>query len=208
MIAMTTVKKGSLTTNQSGNTLIISLLLLVVIGLGAKSVLTSLALDSQVTRHFEERDITFQAAEQALRQIEAEKIRGKRYIEHDFSAQCVGADCFTANCTNSLCKTVQYEATGGYNCAPEGTRVWENETLWANANQFQITLNRSSQSSSESVAVTIQYLIEFRCYIPRVANPQVEFLASEWMEYYRVTVRATGPSGNAKITLQSSYQRG
>ena len=197
--------------HQQGATLIISLLLLFIIGIGAKGIITSVRIDSQMNRNFEERDFTFQAAERALRIIENTKINNVKYIEYDFTSSCTGDTCFNNDCNNSLCKTVNYETQGGYNCTPEGTRAWEDEQQWNNANSINIDIPRANTEGStnnQTVNVNVKYLIEFRCYIPRVANPQLEFHASEWLQYYRITVRAQGPSGSAQVTLQTTYQRG
>lgn len=194
---------------QSGATLVVSLILLFVIGIGAMNLVSSIKIDSQMNRNFEERDLVFHAAERALRIVENDYIEGVSYIENDYAASCTGSQCFTADCQNSLCKTVEYDTAGGHNCATQSTKIWKDDNAWANANTLTINIPRMEDAETAvNVPVAVKYLIEFRCYIPKIANPQLEFQASEWLQYYRVTVQAVGPSTTSKVTLQANYQKG
>ncbi len=204
---------------QRGVTLIIALIFLLLITLGGISMMQEAKTQQVIVNTFEEKEVSFQAAETALRTVEG-IVEATAFTTADFLNGCAGVNCFSNNCANGLCSTVTYlNAANVQHCTTNGTRVWENPAQWANAVTLPaITVTRST--GGDSVVFNPRYLIEFRCYVPNVASPTPatiplnNLVNSEWSEYYRITVRVDGSDNaagaslrDAPVVLQSTYRK-
>jgi Tfp pilus assembly protein PilX len=198
---------------QRGVTLIVVLVLLLLVTLGGVEIMRGAKFQQLIVNTYEEKELVFQAAETALRWVEDNVVSTTAYGNLDFEDGCGGGggggNCFNAACVNGLCDTVTYPfpAGGGaniINCQPDGSRVWEDPAKWLNANALNVLVARNA---GLPMTVTAQYLIEFRCYVQNVADPSEDLGtgkrdATEWAEYYRITVQVNG------ITLDDGTERG
>jgi len=206
---------------QRGVTLIVALIFLLLISLGGISLLQGAKSQQSIVNTYEEKEISFQAAETALREAE-DFVGSTNFTATDFITTCVatlGIDaCFNPACTNGLCRTVSFtNTTLVSNCSTNGTRVWETPANWANARPLTVTVNRTDEATPKTVVFNAEFLVEFRCFVPNTSPltlPVTTASNIEWSEYYRITVRVTGSDNvagtNARqspVMLQSTFRK-
>ena len=164
-------------TAQGGVALIVALILLVVMTLVGLSGLRNVTLEERMTSNTFDRSISFQAAEAALKEAEAE-VQDKAALA--VMQPALGTPCSAAN---GVC---------GAPSPPTEERWLDNSTNWMNA----ATLNNGG------VSITPQYIIEFlgngfSCS-PTLGSPTT-------CSRYRITARSNAGADRSVVILQSIF---
>ncbi len=170
---------------QSGMSLIASLIFLGVLTTLGYSSITTAFMQERMSGAWQDRKQATQAAEMALRDAEA-------YI----ASSVTGLTGFNRGCDNGLC----YNGAQGYAAnTPDGmaAKVWESSGIFANADKTIHYGEMTGAASINGVLEQPRYLIEgFR----KQAAGQGESI------YYRITVRAVGSRPGTAVTLQEIYR--
>ncbi|HKJ07798.1 MAG TPA: PilX N-terminal domain-containing pilus assembly protein [Gammaproteobacteria bacterium] len=170
--------------NQRGSVLVVSLLILLVMTLIGVTAMNTSTLEQKMAYNFRDHQTAFQAAEAALRD-------GEAFVE----ANSLGPSDFSAACTNGLCT----EASGT-------TPVWFDQTIkvWSTAN-----LHRTATYTAPEVLQKPIYIVEWLGYVfpagyvpPPGTNP-----GPGDPEMFRITALATGGTTQARVMLQSTYEK-
>jgi type IV pilus assembly protein PilX len=186
-------------TGESGATLIVALLLLLIMSMLAVTGVRTVTLEEKMASSAYDRNIIFQSVEAALRlgeeQAEAESKTGPynsgfpNYgIYVDNNDNCPG-NAIT-NCSNGLCPQPDKD------CQPR----WENPSFLDDDNQWAV----ASLSVGGLAGNPPKYIVEwlgasFPC---REGDPNP---ANNQCHRYRVTARSNAGEGRAAVTLQSIY---
>ncbi|MEZ5564666.1 MAG: PilX N-terminal domain-containing pilus assembly protein [Gammaproteobacteria bacterium] len=166
---------------ERGAAMVIALVMLVVLTLLATASARMTLMEERMTGNTQDRNIAFQAAEAGLRAGEAE-------------AQVPVLPAFTVN-------------TGGlYVPAALGTApVWETVD-WGDPTDV-LTFDALATAPGALPEASSAYVVE---QLPRVSTPGESLAADTSVDeatFYRVTSRGVGVSGNAVVTLQSTFKR-
>ncbi|MFM2274347.1 MAG: hypothetical protein RL211_219 [Pseudomonadota bacterium] len=163
--------------HQKGVALLVSLILLVVMTLLGLAGIRAITQEERMAGQTFDRSIAFQAAEAALREIEAA-------VETNKPSPGAGTGC------NLI--------AGIMSCSPPGTSDtprWENTSFasWQDATSV----------SAGALSVTPQYFVEylgdtFACQPGSSSDPMN-------CRRYRITARTAGSAGRATVVLQSLY---
>ena len=202
---------------QTGAALFVALVILLIISLGSLSIMSGVRYDTKMNDNFEQSNISFQVVEEALRRIEKQVIEDQLFTDDSFLSACAGANCFipmcngpSCRCNNGQCLTVSYPSIGPNNCLlGVDDPVWLDDGIKAAAPVLNIQVDRSLVNDDAGMhMLPVSYLVEFRCYVPKVENPNPDQLA-DWARYFRVTVWVDHTDFlQAPIMLQSTYQKG
>lgn len=173
---------------QRGAVLVVSLLMLLVMTILGVAGMGSTNLEQRMAANNRDRDIAFQAAELALRDGER-KVRNNNYTPASFSATCVGGLCTEASGT---------------------TARWRDGALdvWNTGTRHFTYSETSSISVNNGVSQTPVYILEWLGYVRPVGwsvgdpNP-----GPGDPEMYRITAIGYGLSSDARVMLQSTYQK-
>lgn len=177
---------------QSGASLIVVLILLMVMTLLGLAVLRTTLLEERMSANLYDRSLSFQAAETALRDAEAQ------IQQAHLNGTTIGFNCST---TGTICPPTPPNAlTGTAGCAGSGQNCWANaatniQTLSAGAPQYYIEYMG-------------QYTNEDDLKLGSSAN------AAQYgggggvplQHFYRITGRSQNPSGSDRsiVVLQSN----
>lgn len=179
---------------QSGASLIVVLILLLVMTLLGLAVLRTTLLDERMSANLYDRSLSFQSAETALREAEA------AIQQAQLSNASIGFNCTT---TGVLCPSVPTNAlTGTAGCTGTGQYCWTNATT-----NIQ-TLNASAGAPQYYIEYMGQYTNEDDLELGSSAN------AAQYgggggvplQHFYRITGRSQNPSGSDRsvVVLQSN----
>lgn len=192
---------------QTGNTLLVSLLLLLILTLVAVGSIGGVSLGQKMASNYENRALAFQAAEAALAEGErAADLLSQGFNEANFAAGCTGDDCFTPACNDGKCFNGTFSS--GSLCQLDNTA-----TDPANVDATWTSANRAVDSTQTfpELEVAPKYIIEFRCFV--VADPDAAATPSvpppydtDWAYMYRISSLAQGANGGARVVLQSTYK--
>ncbi|MBK1874668.1 pilus assembly protein [Marinobacter sp. 1-3A] len=192
---------------QSGNTLLVSLLLLLILTLVAVGSIEGVSLGQKMASNYENRGKAFQAAEAVLAEGErAADLLSQGFDEAHFASGCSGDDCFTAACNKGKCFSGTYSA--GNLCTLDNTAAGPAtlDATWASN-----ALSTASTQNFPDLSVAPRYIIEFRCFV--VADPLAAGTPSvpppydaDWAYMYRISSLAVGANGGARVLLQSTYK--
>jgi type IV pilus assembly protein PilX len=173
---------------QKGAALIVSLVLLTLVALLGVAGVQTIGLEEKMAGHSFDRNLTFQAAEAALREAEQYVETNKPPASYtDDNSDCPGASAIN-NCdlTTGLCPPPDKD------CKPRwlpdsGFTQWKNATV-----------------SLPALAGTPQYFIEylgntFPCSDGGTSDPMN-------CKRYRITARSNPGAGRASVMLQSVYR--
>ena len=176
----------TLRSKQRGISLVIVLMFLVILSVLGISIIQGSSFGARIARNEADRNLSFQAAEAALRDAEADI----KYIKADGSLCAAGvAPCrpeaingssFDTSCTNGLC---EYNTT-----AP----VWETSSRWASGGASVAYGTYTSASALPLVSQQPRYLIEY-------------FKLGE-STILRVTAMGYGASASTKTMLQTALK--
>ena len=201
-----------------GSILIISLILLLVITAIGASAISSTGLNEKMASNYKDHGLAFQAAEAALAAGEQRAVAVSGVINAQGLAaipeffDCVGTNCFTADCLDGLCFTGNYPPTVPANAAAgvcdrsnPANNLWEDSTTWNTSTRYSehpVTL--------QGIAQQPRYIIEFMCYslansnlVPTSSAPNY---TSEWSFTYRISALGIGRSDKSKTMLQSTFK--
>lgn len=192
---------------QTGNTLLVSLMLLLILTLVAVGSIGGVSLGQKMASNYENRALAFQAAEAALAEGErAADLLSQGFNEANFAAGCTGGDCFTSTCNDGKCFSGTFSA--GSLCQLDNTAS-DPATLdatWSNAGR-----SVASTQNFPELEVAPRYIVEFRCFV--VADPDAAATPSvpppydaDWAYIYRISSLAQGANGGARVLLQSTYK--
>jgi type IV pilus assembly protein PilX len=192
---------------QQGNTLIISLIILLVLTVVGISSIGNVTLSQKMATNYRDADVVFQAAEAALAEGErkAEELSASLQ-ESYFAAGCASEDCFTALCNNGKCFNGTFEAADPCWLSEPATELARDEATWTTVGSAL-----DSQLSFTGLTQKPQIIIEFLCYVqvdPTVtlAVPTPPYAAIDWNYFYRITSYARGVNGSSRAMLQSTYK--
>lgn len=185
---------------QTGATLIVSLVLLLVVTLIGVGGMETTAVEEKMSGSYRDHQMGFESAEQAL-------LEGENFVEStvfEFSD-------YSSTCANGLCFKGSWDSTNP-NAACEldgtGTDVWvktDSANIWASAN------TRTISDELLGINQAPQYIVEFLCHAPTSTSSNLEpYVESNgWQAQYgllfRITALGTGGSNNARVMLQSTY---
>ena len=193
---------------QGGNTLIISLVLLLTLTIVGVSSTTGVSLNQRMASNFRDSDLAFQAAEAALTEGERLALRVAEAFNQTTLAHigptCGTADCFQPGCVDGLCFDGSYDPVATCDLqAPHPNPATDEET-WTTDGVF-----RESAVNYPGLVERPKFIVEFLCYIP-VVDPVPAFPGQydpgSYRMHFRVSSYAIGASGNSEIVLQSTLQ--
>jgi type IV pilus assembly protein PilX len=174
--------------SQSGATLFVAMIMLMILGLLGVSGMQSIVLQEHMATNTYDRSIGFQAAEAALRV-------GEEIAQAQSDANNAGfpasTACDASGCVNGLC------GKAANTCVPR----WEQADFggWVNAVALESKLG--------GLAITPQYFIEIigdrdlSCDYEKMPGEPVAKDCSR----YRITARSDGGADRAVVMLQSVY---
>lgn len=169
---------------QNGSVLVVSLLILLVMTLIGVTAMNTSTLEQKMAYNFRDRQLAFQAAEAALRD-------GENFVQNTN----LGPSNFSSTCANGLC--TEASAT---------TPVWFDQTLkvWTTAN-----LHRTATYSAPEVLQQPTYIIEWLGYVFAAGTtpPTGAVPGPGDPEMFRITALATGGTTQARVMLQSTYEK-
>mgnify|MGYP001130646657 CR=1 FL=1 len=166
---------------EQGAAMVIALVMLVVLTLLATASARMTLMEERMTGNTQDRTIAFQAAEAGLRAGEAQ-------------AQLAVLPNFSVN------------ANGLYESAtPGSTPVW-NAIDWSDSSAV-LAFTGMAGAPGMLEESSSSYIVE---ELPRVSTPGESLAADVAVDdatFYRVTSRGVGVSGNAVVTLQTTFKR-
>jgi type IV pilus assembly protein PilX len=193
-------------TKQTGSILLLSLLMMLILTMVGVASIGNVTLNERMASNYRDHDISFQAAEAALKEGERQAITySLSFDESNFRDDCTGSDCFTSACNNGYCFNGDYPASGECNVVPPASPLWLQDANWSTAG-----IARESVVSFPTLPVQPRYIVEFLCYVvadstagtPSVPPPY----GVDWAYMYRVTAYAEGSSSYSRTMLQSTYK--
>lgn len=193
--------------HQRGNTLLISLILLLLFTVIGLSSVSNVNFNQKMSSNYRDSDLSFQAAEAALAEGEAyAEALSASLSEQNFESTCSGSACFTPQCVDGRCFNGSYAAGTACTINEPSPRIAANETTWSAGGRA-----RASQITFPELASAPKYIIEFLCFVQ--TDPLVTALAppppypvADWAYLFRVTSYAEGINGSARVMLQSTYK--
>lgn len=171
--------KGNILKNERGAVLIVSLMILVILTLLGITAMQTTTFQEKMAGNMRSRELSFQAAEAALRQGEA-VLAGAGVLDFKSVANDKGL----------------YEAPAA------GKAPWWSSISWGNSDSAQI------DRDVEGTAARPRYIIEdlgvapsssFKNLMAGTPLPQSKF--------YRITARGVGGTAGVVVILQSTYVR-
>lgn len=178
---------------QSGASLVIVLILLLVMTLLGLAVLRTTLLDERMSANLYDRSLSFQSAETALREAETAIQQAQL---HNAS---IGFNC---SATGVVCPSVPASALTGSSCAGNGQNCWTNATT-----NIQ-TLNASAGTPQYYIEYMGQYTNEDELELGSSANSAQYGGAGgvALQHFYRITGRSHNPANSDRsiVVLQSN----
>lgn len=172
---------SSFPARERGAAMVIALVMLLVLTLLATASARMTLMEERMTGNTQDRNIAFQAAEAGLRAGEGE-------------AQVPVLPDFDVN------------ASGLYTPADPGDAPHWELVDWTDEGEVLVSDELADAPGLLSEA-TVSYIVE---ELPRVATPGESLAADATVDeatFYRVTARGVGVSGNAAVTLQTTFKR-
>lgn len=167
--------------HQEGAAMVIALVMLVVLTLLATASARMTLMEERMTGNTQDRTVAFQAAEAGLRAGEAQ-------------AQLAVLPDFSVN-SNGLFESA----------APGSAPVWDTVD-WSDASEV-LSFTGMAGAPGMLPDSSSSYIVE---QLPRVSTPGESLAADSSVDdatFYRVTSRGVGVSGNAVVTLQTTFKR-
>ena len=178
---------------QSGVVLVVSLVILLLMTLIGVQSISSTSLEEKMAGNYQNSQLSFQAAEAALREAE-ELVLNTQFDWVDYSADCTSGLCFDG--TFNDCPVVN-----------PATPHWLDF-----ANVWDGSKHRNYTGSLAGVAIQPKYIIEFRCCAATdldapAPDPATMCASNDWSEIYRITALGYGGTEQARTMLQSIYKK-
>ncbi|WP_062268571.1 pilus assembly PilX family protein [Endozoicomonas arenosclerae] len=178
--------------NQQGSVLLVSLVLLLILTVAGVTSIRLTSLEEKMTGNFRNEQLAFHSAEVGV--LEAEN-----YVANtSFSMSS-----FTSGCSNGLCFSGSNSSDVG-TCENGTARPWEDESVWTTSSK-----HRTTTINLAGISALAKYIVEFRCYLPKESDGPIPDPASftDWAQFYRITILATGGSTDARVMLQTTYKK-
>lgn len=209
---------SEMATRQSGMALIASLLVLILVTLGAVATMESTGMQLKMANAGMDREQAFEAAEAGLRLIEeaVDSNAGGISSLTNMYLTCSGSNCYAVDCPGGRCfqgiwrsdeHVTQCKAlddASNPTVEPPATSPWETGA----GSDYLNVWDDPTKHMTISVAPyknPVQYIIEFRCFA--AADPGTLLSDTNAAQIFRITTRAMSDSGRAEVMLQSSYKR-
>ncbi len=177
---------------QKGAVLAVSLIILLVMTIIGLQGMSSTTLEERMSRNYRDSQLSFQAAETALRDAET-YVQTTLFSMANYDASCTNGLCF--NGTSSACPAV----------AP-ATPHWVGTTVWSDSTKYKVY-----SGTITGVVAKPKYIVEFRCYVQadpsQPAPSSTPGTTSEWAEMYRITALGFGATNTSRTMLQSTYKK-
>ena len=188
-----TMKKGVRANQQKGAALAVSLVILLIMTIIGLQGISSTTLEERMSRNYRDSQLSFQAAETALRDGEA-FVESTLFDLSDYTSACVNGLCF--NGTSGACPVLN-----------PSTPLWEDSAnVWNNSANHKVYSGTITGAFAQP-----KYIVEFQCYAPTDPSAPVpsspEGSTSEWSEMYRITALGFGASDTSRTMLQSTYKK-
>ncbi len=180
--------------HQRGAVLVVSLLILLVMTLIGVAGIGTSSLEEKMAANHRDRELAFQAAEYALRE-------GERFVQES----TLDGTNFDASCTNGLCLVAGCTADLDTCERPSGTvEVWRDTTLdvWDTGSR-----HKTYQHTNTDIRTPPKYIIEWMDYVPPEGTTPPYSAGPGDPIMFRITALGTGGSSNARVMLQSTYQK-
>jgi len=184
------MRQGIKINQQKGAVLAVSLIILLVMTIIGLQGMSSTTLEERMSRNYRDSQLSFQAAETALRD-------GEAFIE----TTLFDLTDYSSSCTNGLC----FNGTSPAYCPKVDPLPWEGTTIWGDTAKYKVY-----SGTITGVFAKPKYIIEFRCYTPTdpdVTPSSSEGADSQWSEMYRVTALGFGATSTSRTMLQSTYKK-
>ena len=177
---------------QKGVTLIVSLVILLIMTIIGLQGISSSTLEERMARNYRDSQLSFQAAETALRDGE-ELVNTTSFVMGDYSPTCVNGLCFNGQTPGA--------------CPAANPKPWLDPGIMDTAGNYIVY-----SGTITGVFAQPRYIIEFRCYTqadPDAPAPDSATygLTNEWAEMYRITALGFGASDNSRTMLQSTFKK-
>jgi type IV pilus assembly protein PilX len=193
--------------SQRGNTLLVSLLLLLILTIVAVGSIGGVSLSQKMASNYQDRQVAFQTAEAVLAEGErAAQFVSQGFNEADFAAGCgSGGDCFTDVCNGGKCFNGTY-SSGSACVLDNSSEPHKDPTTWS-SNARSVASNQNFPELTNKP----RYIIEFLCYV--VADPAAAATpavpppyGADWAYMYRISSFVEGANGGARVMLQSTFK--
>lgn len=165
--------------HQQGVTLAVTLILLFVITLLSLSSMQVTRLQEKMSSNLQDKELSFQAAESALR-------AGELWLLGLSQEPTVVASCSSYPCVREVFQNMNFTTQ---------TPAW-----WAANSQAYST-------SLTNITSSPRYLIEFMQFVPDSLEIGTSSQKSTGVFYYQITARGTGSTDNAVSILQTTVAR-
>jgi len=176
---------------QKGAALVISLVILLIMTIIGLQGMSGTTLEERMSRNYRDSQMSFQAAETALRD-------GENFVQTTLFKMSDYSD----TCTNGLC------FFGGASGCPVENPIppaWEGTTNWNDSSK-----HKEYTGTITGVIAKPKYIIEFQCYVPtdpNVTPSSPEGSDYQWSEMYRITALGFGATPTSRTMLQSTYKK-
>ncbi len=191
---------------QKGNVLVVTLILLLVFTVLGTASIGDVTLNQRISANYRDRNISFQAAEAALK--EAEDVVVDLAAVHawgNFDANCTGSDCFTPTCNGGLCFNGSYPTANDCASNPPSNPLWMDSDTWD-----EVGVAAESILDPNNLSEKPKYIIEFMCFIPSDPDnnptPTSNYPGPEWSVMYRITAYSKGEGSGSISMVQSTYK--
>ena len=199
---------------QTGATLIVALVLLVIVSLFGIAGMRGTTLEMKMIASARDRAIAFEAAESTLRKVEKDIIATPPTLTQikNFTGQCVSDDvqkgfCFGGNFDSNnpytTCRIFPEDTT-------EVVNIWESKTSWTDGNFAETEVPVSQKGEADAKTIDTKYFVEFMCFTLKESGLQATLDDKEngdgsliYMPLYRITALAEGPGQRARVMSQS-----
>ena len=186
------MREGFNPNRQKGAVLAVSLIILLIMTIIGLQGMSSTTLEERMSRNYRDSQLSFQAAETALRDAE-NLVQSTAFNLANYDASCTNGLCF--NGTSGACPAVT-----------PATPHWVGTTVWSDPTKYKVYTG-----SITGVIAKPKYIIEFRCYVqtnPSLPEPTTTpGTNDEWSEMYRITALGFGASDTSRTMLQSTYKK-
>lgn len=173
---------------QQGATLVVALIFLVILGLLGVTVASNNSLQERMAGNTRNRDLAFQAAEHAMKSGEAFVFAPP---DEDPVAAPNGVAWLDAH-------AVAGDVNGLLNngeAHPNDMNYWRNTFDWDTAANYRDPVTNLAQVSAQP-----RYVVE------KLPDAEVDAAHAGLEQFYRVTARGIGASGDAIVILQAMYR--
>lgn len=191
---------------QSGSVLIVSLVILLVLTLLGLSGMSNTVLQERMAGNLQESMSAFQAAEAGLRVGEIDVRDNIRPDNSVFKSDCtgsVGGSAVTGLCEPAGASGLSYDVW----VTSTGSAVYWDPTNAANDRRTRPYTTVAVSTVLQDVSRQPAYIIEKLPVVERGGSIVAGYASQPPAEWYRITSRGFGRSGQSQATVQSVVRR-